>query len=45
MVIDLFEKEGKYGIIGLIDPFREVGEETLGYKVLGGELDVPELLK
>tara|TARA_B110000211_G_C14076953_1_gene552550 strand:- start:217 stop:888 length:672 start_codon:yes stop_codon:yes gene_type:complete len=45
VVIDLFEKEGKYDIIGLIDDFREIGGETLGYKVLRGDLDVPELLK
>ncbi len=45
VVIDIFEKENKYQIIGLIDAFRENGEETLGYKVLGNEEDLPELLQ
>lgn len=35
VVIDIFEKEGKYQILGLLDDFRNIGEETLGYKVVG----------
>lgn len=45
VVIDVFEKEGRYEIVGLVDSFREMGEETLGYKILGSEKELPELLK
>ena len=44
VVIDIFEKEGKYQIVGLLDSFRKIGEETLGYKIIGKEDDLPELL-
>jgi sugar O-acyltransferase (sialic acid O-acetyltransferase NeuD family) len=44
VAIDIFEKEGRYKILGLIDSFRNAGEETLGYKVMGKEADLPELL-
>ncbi len=27
LIIDTFEKEEKYEIVGLIDTFREIGEE------------------
>ena len=43
VVIDIFEKEGKYEIAGLIDDFRNKGEETLGYKIIGNESDLPDL--
>lgn len=45
VVIDIVEKEGKFKIVGLCDRFREIGEETEGYLVLGKEEDLPELLK
>ena len=45
VVIDVVEKEGKYEILGLIDPIRKAGEETLGYKILGDNSTIPELLK
>ncbi len=44
VVIDIFEKENKYQIIGLIDPYRQIGEETLGYKVIGKDEDLPHLI-
>jgi sugar O-acyltransferase (sialic acid O-acetyltransferase NeuD family) len=44
VVIDIFEKTGKYQILGLLDPFRKIGEETLGYKIIGKEEDLPRLL-
>lgn len=37
VIIDIVEKQGKYDIIGLIDSFRSIGEETLGHRVLGDE--------
>jgi sugar O-acyltransferase (sialic acid O-acetyltransferase NeuD family) len=44
VVIDTIEKEGRYKIVGLVDAFRKVGEETLGYQVLGVEFDLPRLI-
>lgn len=45
VIIDIFEKEGKYEIIGLIDAYRDKGDETLGYKVVGKEENLPDLIK
>jgi len=45
VVIDIIMKEGKYNIAGLIDRFRNVGEQTLGYSILGKEEDLPGLIK
>jgi sugar O-acyltransferase (sialic acid O-acetyltransferase NeuD family) len=43
VVIDIVEKENRYNIIGLIDTFRNVGETTLGYAVLGSDANIPDL--
>jgi sugar O-acyltransferase (sialic acid O-acetyltransferase NeuD family) len=43
VVIDIVEQEGKYRIAGLIDAYRNVGERTLDYRVLGSEDDLPRL--
>ena len=45
VVSDIVEKEGKYSLLGFLDRSREVGEETLGYKVIGKEEDLPRLLE
>jgi sugar O-acyltransferase (sialic acid O-acetyltransferase NeuD family) len=45
VILDIFEKQGKYEIIGLLDAYRTPGEETLGYRVLGKEEDLPVLLE
>lgn len=44
VIIDIFEKENKYQIVGLLDSYRNIGEETLGYKVIGNEEDLSDLL-
>ncbi len=44
VVIDIVERENKYRIVGLIDKFRQIGEETLGYPVVGKEEDLPRLV-
>lgn len=44
VIIDIFEKEDKYKILGLLDAYRNIGEETLGYKVVGKEENLPDLL-
>jgi len=43
VIIDIVEKEGKYNIVGLLDRYRNVDEQTLGYPILGKEEDLPEL--
>lgn len=43
VVIDIVEAEGRYAIAGLLDRFRQIGEQTLGYLVLGQEEDLPAL--
>lgn len=43
VVIDIIENQGCFAIVGLIDRFRAVGEETFGYRVIGAEDKLPEL--
>lgn len=42
VIIDIFEKSN-YNILGLLDTFREDGEETMGYKIIGKDVDLPSL--
>ena len=44
VIIDIFEKTGKFNILGLIDPFRQIGDETLGYKILGNEESLAHII-
>ena len=44
VIIDIIEKQGKYHILGLIDDFKTVGVEVLGYKILGKETDIPQIV-
>jgi len=43
VIIDIIEKEGKYEIAGLIDSFKNKGDELLGYTILGKENEIAEL--
>jgi len=45
VVIDIVRKEGKFNIVGLLDKFRSVGDQTLGYPILGKEEDLPNLIR
>lgn len=36
VVIDAIEIQGRYQIVGLLDDYKEVGQETMGYQILGG---------
>lgn len=45
VLIDIVEKEQKFKIAGLIDRFKKVGEEVMGYTILGKDEDLPELVK
>ena len=44
VIIDIIEQEGKFKIIGLIDPYKGNGESVLGYKIIGEEKDLPQLI-
>ncbi|MEI7595164.1 MAG: acetyltransferase [Bacteroidota bacterium] len=43
VVIDIVEKQNNYNIVGLIDPFRRIGEKTSGYNVIGKIENIIEL--
>ena len=45
VVVDVVENEGRLEIVGLLDRFRGVGEEALGYPILGREEDLPRLIE
>jgi sugar O-acyltransferase (sialic acid O-acetyltransferase NeuD family) len=45
VVIDCIEKENKYEIIGLLDRFKQVGSSSFGYKILGKEEDLQDLIR
>jgi sugar O-acyltransferase (sialic acid O-acetyltransferase NeuD family) len=42
--IDIIEKENKYNIVGIIDSIQDVGSERFGYKILGRQEDLKELV-
>lgn len=42
--IDIIEKENKYCIIGITDPFMDVGTEIMGYKIIGKQENLDELI-
>ena len=44
-VIDVIELEDKYSIAGIIDVKEKVGQEVLGYKIIGCDEDLQELFK
>lgn len=39
-VIDIVQRERRFRIVGLVDDFRPVGEQTLGYSILGRKDDL-----
>jgi len=45
VIIDIVERQRRYTIVGLLDRYRKVGEQTLGYQVLGKEEDLLHLTK
>jgi sugar O-acyltransferase (sialic acid O-acetyltransferase NeuD family) len=42
--IDIIEKENKYNIVGIIDSIHEVGSEKFGYKILGRQENLKEII-
>ena len=45
VVMDVIEKEGKHNIFGLIDSYKPAGGNVFGYKILGTEETLVELIK
>jgi sugar O-acyltransferase (sialic acid O-acetyltransferase NeuD family) len=43
--IDIIEKEGKYNIVGIIDSIHDIGSDRFGYKVIGRQENLSELIK
>ena len=43
--IDIIEREGKYNIVGIIDSVQEIGSERFGYKILGRQESILDLIK
>ena len=44
-VIDVIELENKCTIVGIIDKKEFIGQDILGYKIIGCDDDLPELFK
>jgi sugar O-acyltransferase (sialic acid O-acetyltransferase NeuD family) len=42
--IDTIEKEARYKIVGITDPYQEVGNDLYGYKVIGRQEDLLRLI-
>jgi len=42
--IDVVEEEGRFQIVGIIDRHEKVGNTILGYKIIGTDDDIEELL-
>ena len=42
--IDIVEKEGKYNIVGIIDSVHDIGSEVFGYKVIGRQDDIVNII-
>jgi sugar O-acyltransferase (sialic acid O-acetyltransferase NeuD family) len=42
--IDIIIKEGKYNIVGIVDSIKDIGTELFGYKVIGRQEQLKELV-
>ena len=43
--IDVIEQEDKFEVAGILDMPEKIGEEVLGYKFIGTDDDLPDLVK
>lgn len=44
VVLDCFEKQRKYNVVGFLDSFKKKGSKINGYEVLGSEYDLPSIM-
>jgi sugar O-acyltransferase (sialic acid O-acetyltransferase NeuD family) len=42
--IDIIEKSGQYNIVGIIDSIHEIGSNRFGYKILGRQENISEIV-
>lgn len=42
--IDIIEKAGQYNIVGIIDSIHEIGSDRFGYKILGRQENISEII-
>lgn len=42
--IDVIEQENKFNIVGILDTAKKVGNEILGYKIIGTDSDIKKLV-
>ena len=42
--IDIIQKENRYKIVGITDPFAEIGKEILGYRIIGRQEELNKLI-
>lgn len=42
--IDIINKEGKYNIVGILDSVKDIGQDLFGYKVIGRQEQLKELI-
>ncbi len=45
VIIDIVEKQGQYNIIGMVDSFCPISQEIFGYKILGTEQALPQIME
>jgi sugar O-acyltransferase (sialic acid O-acetyltransferase NeuD family) len=45
VIIDAIERQDQFRIAGVIDTFKPVGHSCLGYRVLGDELRLPDIIR
>lgn len=43
--IDIIEKEGKYNIVGIIDSIHAINSDRFGYRILGKQEDISQIIK
>jgi len=43
--IDIIEKEGKYNIVGIIDSIHDVNSDRFGYKIIGRQENISQIIK
>lgn len=43
--IDIIQKEGKYNIAGITDPYLKTDSEIMGYKIIGKQEEIRDLIK
>ena len=44
-IIDIIHKEGKYNIVGIVDSIHEIGSDRFGYKILGRQENIKNLIE